>query len=118
MIPYSMVKRLITMTVIGAKENDDNKALIYIKGRENREWLAGTILDCDDSIIETVDADYAEDIDSIHNLDVTILDCADATIMQTIDRVKERERYLKNLMNDAIAMSRTLSEKEDGDDGV
>ena len=45
-------------------------------------------------------------------------DCADATIMQTIDRVKERERYLKNLMNDAIAMSRTLSEKEDGDDGV
>ncbi|EGI64485.1 hypothetical protein G5I_07069 [Acromyrmex echinatior] len=47
-------------------------------------------------------------------------DCADATIMQTIDRVEECERYLKGLMNDAMAMSHILSEnrKEDDDDGV
>jgi len=38
-IPYSMVKRLIMMTVIGAKEDDDNKAFIYIKECEKREWL-------------------------------------------------------------------------------
>jgi len=33
MIPYSMAKRLITMAVIGAEENDDNKALVYVKRR-------------------------------------------------------------------------------------
>ncbi|KYN13991.1 hypothetical protein ALC57_13821 [Trachymyrmex cornetzi] len=68
-IPYSMVKRLITMAVIGAEECDDNKALIYVIGREKREWLAD-ILDSDNLIIETSDADY-KDIDSLHNLDVT-----------------------------------------------
>ncbi|KYN10029.1 hypothetical protein ALC57_17844, partial [Trachymyrmex cornetzi] len=68
-IPYSMVKRLITMAVIGVEECDDNKALVYVKGREKREWLAD-ILDSDNLIIETLDADY-KDIDSLHNLDVT-----------------------------------------------
>ena len=34
MIPYSMTKRLIIMAVI-AEENDDNKALVYVKGHEN-----------------------------------------------------------------------------------
>ncbi|KYN14453.1 hypothetical protein ALC57_13340, partial [Trachymyrmex cornetzi] len=67
-IPYSMVKRLITMAVIGAEECDDNKALVYVKGREKREWLAD-IFDSDNLIIETLDADY-KDIDSLHNLDV------------------------------------------------
>jgi len=66
-----MAKCLITMAVIDAQENDDNKTLIYIKGRtlKKREWLAD-ILDSDDSIIETLDADY-EGIDSLHNLNVT-----------------------------------------------
>jgi len=31
MIPYSMMKRLITMAVIGVKENDDNEAFEYVK---------------------------------------------------------------------------------------
>ncbi|KYN16368.1 hypothetical protein ALC57_11378 [Trachymyrmex cornetzi] len=68
-IPYSMVKRLITMTVIGAEECDDNKALVYVKERKKREWLAD-ILDSDNLTIETLDADY-KDIDSLNNLDVT-----------------------------------------------
>ncbi|EGI70384.1 hypothetical protein G5I_00857 [Acromyrmex echinatior] len=38
MISYSMVKCLITMAVIDEEEND-NKALIYVKGREKCEWL-------------------------------------------------------------------------------
>jgi len=63
MIPYSLMKRLITMAVIGAEKNDDNKALIYMKN-------VNGILDSDDSTIKTLDADY-EDIDSIHNLDIT-----------------------------------------------
>ncbi|KYN11120.1 hypothetical protein ALC57_16737, partial [Trachymyrmex cornetzi] len=67
-IAYSMVKRLITMAVIGAKECDDNKALVYVKRREKREWLAD-ILDRDNLIIETLDDDY-KDIDSLYNLDV------------------------------------------------
>ncbi|KYN29918.1 hypothetical protein ALC57_00626 [Trachymyrmex cornetzi] len=57
------------MAVIGVEENDDNKALIYVKGREKREWLAD-VLDNDNLTIETLDADY-KDIDSLHNLDVT-----------------------------------------------
>ncbi|KYN29551.1 hypothetical protein ALC57_00999 [Trachymyrmex cornetzi] len=68
-IPYSKVKRLITMAVNGVEECDDNKALVYVKRREKREWLAD-ILDSDNLIIETLDADY-KDIDSLHNLDVT-----------------------------------------------
>jgi len=36
MIPYSMVKRLITMVVIDIEEND-NKALIYVKGFKKHE---------------------------------------------------------------------------------
>ena len=52
MIPYSMIKRLIT-AVIGAEENDDNKAVVYVKGRKKYEWLAD-ILDSDDSAIKTL----------------------------------------------------------------
>ena len=43
-IPYSIVKSL--MVVIGAEENDDNKALVYVKGCEKYKWLVD-ILDCD-----------------------------------------------------------------------
>ncbi|KYN26858.1 hypothetical protein ALC57_03759 [Trachymyrmex cornetzi] len=68
MIPYNMVKRLITMAVIGVEESDDNNALIYVKGHEKREWLA-EILDSNNLTIETLDTDY-KDIDSLHNLDV------------------------------------------------
>jgi len=31
MILYSMMKRLVTMAVIDAEENDDNKFLVYVK---------------------------------------------------------------------------------------
>jgi len=31
MIPYSMMKRLIAMAVIGVEENDDNKILVHVK---------------------------------------------------------------------------------------
>jgi len=37
MIPYSMMKHLITMAVIDAEKNDDNKIVVYVKGREKRE---------------------------------------------------------------------------------
>ena len=37
MIPYSIVKRLITMVVIDIEENDDNEAFIYVKGFKKRE---------------------------------------------------------------------------------
>jgi len=40
MIPHSMMKRLISMTVIDA--NDDNKTLVYIKECEKRERLVDT----------------------------------------------------------------------------
>ena len=60
---------MITIAVNDAEENDDNKILVHVKGHEKREWLTG-ILDSDDSIIETLVADY-EDIDSLYNLDVT-----------------------------------------------
>ncbi|KYN15986.1 hypothetical protein ALC57_11765 [Trachymyrmex cornetzi] len=69
MNPYSMVKHLITIVVIGVEDSDDNKALVCVKGREKREWLTD-VLDSDNLTIETLDADY-KDIDSLHNLDVT-----------------------------------------------
>jgi len=55
MIPYSMVKHLITIAVIDTKDNDNNN-LVYIKGRKKCQWLAA-ILDSD-LTIETLDADY------------------------------------------------------------
>jgi len=54
MIPYSMMKCLITIAVIDAEERDDNKVLVYVKECEKREWLAG-ILDNGNLIIETLD---------------------------------------------------------------
>jgi len=33
----NMAKRLIIMVIIDAKENDDNKTFVYIKGRQKRE---------------------------------------------------------------------------------
>ena len=53
------------MTVIGAKEDDDNKAFIYIKECEKREWL-----DILERRFDHWDADY-EDINSLNNLDIT-----------------------------------------------
>ena len=40
-------------TTIGVKKDDDNKALIYVKGCEKLEWLVD-ILDSDDLTIETL----------------------------------------------------------------
>ncbi|KYN21770.1 hypothetical protein ALC57_05852 [Trachymyrmex cornetzi] len=67
--PYSMVKRLITMAVIGAEEYDDNKTLVYVKGHEKREWL-NDVLDSDNLTTETLNANY-KDTDTLHNVDVT-----------------------------------------------
>ena len=35
MIPYNMTKRLITKAIISVEENDDNKALIYVRDIKN-----------------------------------------------------------------------------------
>jgi len=43
MIPYSMAKRLITMTVICAEKHDNNKRLLYVKGHEKNGWLVYSI---------------------------------------------------------------------------
>ena len=62
-----MVKRLIIISIIDAEEDEDNMALVYIKGYENGKWLVD-IFDSDDLTIEPLNTDY-EDIDSL-NLDV------------------------------------------------
>ncbi|KYN05846.1 hypothetical protein ALC62_03221 [Cyphomyrmex costatus] len=62
MVPYSMAKRLITEAV-----TEDDEALVYVKGLEKRQWLVD-ILDCDNAIVETLDAHY-EDVESLRNID-------------------------------------------------
>jgi len=37
------VKCLITIAIIDVEENDDNKALVYVKGFKKREWLIYSI---------------------------------------------------------------------------
>ncbi|KYN11264.1 hypothetical protein ALC57_16592 [Trachymyrmex cornetzi] len=54
MVPYSMVRRLITEAVL-----EEDEAVVYVKGHEKREWLAD-MLDTDDIIIETLDAHYKD----------------------------------------------------------
>ncbi|KYN03591.1 hypothetical protein ALC62_05555, partial [Cyphomyrmex costatus] len=65
MIPYSMTKRLITMAVIDAEWNGDNKAIVYVKGREKRQWLAD-ILDSE-NICAICDATVDRDIIMDHS---------------------------------------------------
>jgi len=92
---------LITIAVIDAEENDDNKILVYVQGHEKREWLTG-ILDSDDSIIETLVADY-EDIDSLYNLDVTntvrcgkhVKNCYRKYLKFTTGGHNTRKKYIK-----------------------
>jgi len=62
-------ENLITIAVIDAEENDNNKSFIYVKGREKCQWLID-ILDSDNLTIEILDADY-KDIDSLRNLNIT-----------------------------------------------
>ncbi|KYN11060.1 hypothetical protein ALC57_16792 [Trachymyrmex cornetzi] len=115
-IPYSMVKRLITMAAIGVEECDDNKALVYVKGREKREWLAD-ILDSDDLIIEILDDDY-KDIDSLHNLDVTniircgkhIKNCALQNVFKIHNWWSQRQKKYINMERRAV---RLLSRRYD-----
>ncbi|KYN14719.1 hypothetical protein ALC57_13062 [Trachymyrmex cornetzi] len=61
-VPYSMVRRLITEAVL-----EENEAVVYVKGHEKRGWLAD-MLDTDDIIVETLDAHY-KDVESLRNLD-------------------------------------------------
>ena len=56
------------MVVIGVEEND-NKALMYVKRFKKCEQLTN-IHNNDDLTIEILNADY-EDIDSLCNLDIT-----------------------------------------------
>jgi len=59
--------RLITMVVIDAEENDDNKAFIYcIKERKKR--IAGWYIRQRRFDVKTLDADYK---DSLQNQDIT-----------------------------------------------
>ncbi|KYM93683.1 hypothetical protein ALC62_15716 [Cyphomyrmex costatus] len=62
MVPYTMAKRLIIETV-----TEDDEALVYVKGLEKRQWLSN-ILDCDNVVVETLDAHY-EDVESLCSLD-------------------------------------------------
>ncbi|KAL6255615.1 hypothetical protein P5V15_012863 [Pogonomyrmex californicus] len=67
-ISYSKAKSLITKVVHGTEEDDDNNdAVIYVKGHEKRQWLWNLLLDDERVYIETLDADY-EDIDFLNNL--------------------------------------------------
>ncbi|KYN15205.1 hypothetical protein ALC57_12580 [Trachymyrmex cornetzi] len=61
MVPYSMVRRLITEAVL-----EEDEAVVYVKGHEKRGWLAD-MLDTDDIIVETLDAHY-KDVESLRNL--------------------------------------------------
>ena len=65
-VPYRMAQRLIAEAVSG--ENDDD-ALIYVKGLEKRGWLVD-ILNNDNVIVETID-NHFNDIESLGNLDST-----------------------------------------------
>ncbi|KYN41682.1 hypothetical protein ALC56_03902 [Trachymyrmex septentrionalis] len=104
-IPYSMVKCLITMAVIGVEENDDNKALVYVKVFKKREWLAD-ILNSDDLTIEILDADY-KDIDSLRNLDITntvittttttTISCGDSGLCLNPDHYDAKERKIEHV---------------------
>ncbi|KYN19120.1 hypothetical protein ALC57_08544 [Trachymyrmex cornetzi] len=66
MVPYSMVRRLITEAVI--EEDDD--AIVYVKGHEKRMWLWNLLLDDERERmnIVTLDAVY-EDMESLTYLD-------------------------------------------------
>ncbi|EZA54934.1 hypothetical protein X777_05475 [Ooceraea biroi] len=65
-VPYNRVKDLITKTVT----DEASYTVVYVKGREKREWLRNLLLDDDDIYIETVDTHYA-DVPSLNKLDVT-----------------------------------------------
>ena len=94
------------MAVIDAEENDDNKTLVYVKGREKHEWLAD-IPDSDDLTIETLDADY-EDIYSSYNLDVTntvrcgkhIKNCALHNVFEIYNWLCHARKNISSLKNE------------------
>ena len=100
------MKRLITMAVIIAEENDNNKALVYVRGRQKREWLAG-IFDSDDSTIEILDANY-EDIDFLHNLDVTNIV---RHIVENMLKIVRYRMYLKYTTGDHNARKKYIKFK-------
>ncbi|KAL6258294.1 hypothetical protein P5V15_010236 [Pogonomyrmex californicus] len=68
MISYSKAKSLITKAMHGTKDDDNDDAVIYVKGHEKRQWLWNLLLDDERVYIETLDADYG-DVDSLNNLD-------------------------------------------------
>ncbi|XP_018393222.1 PREDICTED: uncharacterized protein LOC108772228 [Cyphomyrmex costatus] len=66
---YSDAKRLITSAVCEEEEED---AVVYVKGLEKRTWLRDLLLD-ERSHIETLDAVYED------TLSLTDMDAADTT---------------------------------------
>ncbi|KYN02606.1 hypothetical protein ALC62_06572 [Cyphomyrmex costatus] len=62
---YSKAKRLITSAV----REEEEDAVVYVKGREKRTWLRDLLLD-ERVHIETLDAVY-EDIKSLADIDAT-----------------------------------------------
>jgi len=54
MIPYSMVRCLITTAVIGTKDNDDDNNLVYVKGK--KQWLQNLLQE--DVYIKIIDTHY------------------------------------------------------------
>jgi len=68
-VPYRMVKSLITKAVMGTPTTNDN-IIVYIKEHEKREWLRDLLLDEARRVyVENIEAHY-EDIESLNKLDV------------------------------------------------
>jgi len=69
-VPYGMAKNLITKAVMSTPATNDN-IIVYVKGREKREWLRDLLLDEARRVyVENIEAHY-EDIKSLNNLDIT-----------------------------------------------
>jgi len=69
-VPYEMAKSLITKAVMGTPATNDN-IIVYVKGREKREWLRDLLLDEARRVyVENIEAHY-KDIESLNKLDIT-----------------------------------------------
>lgn len=112
MIPHSMAKRLITTAVFDTEENDDDEALIYIKGYEKREWLKNMLDDDDkrnDAVIETLDADY-EDVETLNNLDAVntvrcgkhVKHCAMQNVFKIFNWWSQRQKIIASTLKNKI----------------
>ncbi|KAL6256622.1 hypothetical protein P5V15_012733 [Pogonomyrmex californicus] len=67
---FYTAKSLITNAVHGTKDDDNNDAVVYVKGLEKRQWLWNLLLDDkrERVYVKTLDVDY-KGVDSLNNLD-------------------------------------------------